>query len=80
MTESTKRTGLDLRILLVIALALVLGLIGAGVWALNTNTDLESTRATLAISGSASSNCSPVSRGRPLSCSVYRSRSSRSLP
>ena len=48
MTESTKRSGLDLRILLVIAVALVLGLIGAGVWALNTNTDLESTRATLA--------------------------------
>jgi len=48
VTESTKRTGFDLRILLVIAVALVLGLIGAGVWALNTNNDLESTRATLA--------------------------------
>ena len=48
MTESTKRTGFDLRILLLIAVALVLGLIGAGIWALNTNNDLESTRATLA--------------------------------
>ena len=48
MTESTKRSGIDLRLLLVVAIALVLGLVAAGAWALITNNDLQSTRATLA--------------------------------
>ena len=48
VTASTNRSGIDVRLLLVVAIALVLGLAAAGAWALTTNNDLESTRATLA--------------------------------
>src|SRR6185312_15667331 len=48
VTESAKRSGIDIRLLLLVAIALVLGLAAAGAWALTTNNDLQSTRATLA--------------------------------
>lgn len=48
MTESTKRSGISLRLLIVIGAALLLGLAGAAAWAATTNNDLQSTRATLA--------------------------------
>jgi len=48
VTESTKRSGIDLRLLIVIGVALLLGLAGAAAWAATTNNDLQSTRATLA--------------------------------
>src|SRR4029079_14918706 len=48
VTAWTNRSGTDVRLLLVVAVALVLGLAAAGAWALTTNNDLESTRAALA--------------------------------
>jgi peptidoglycan hydrolase CwlO-like protein len=48
VTASTKHTGIDLRVVIVIGIALLLGLIGAAAWAVTTNNDLQATRATLA--------------------------------
>ena len=48
MNAPTKRTGVDIRIVLVAAVVLLLAVGGAAAWAYSTNADLERTRQTLA--------------------------------
>jgi chromosome segregation ATPase len=45
---SARRSGVDVRLLVVVGIAIALALAGAGTWALTTNDELQSTRATLA--------------------------------
>jgi peptidoglycan hydrolase CwlO-like protein len=47
MTESTRRSGLDIRIAIIVLIVLLLALAGAGAWALTTNNELQSTQASL---------------------------------
>lgn len=47
MTGSTRRSGFDLRIAIIVAIALLLALGAAAAWAVTSNNDLQSTKSTL---------------------------------
>lgn len=47
MTESTRRSGLDVRVAIVAAIVLLLVLGGTAAWAVSTSNDLQATKATL---------------------------------
>jgi septal ring factor EnvC (AmiA/AmiB activator) len=48
VSESTKRSGFDVRFAVIVLIGLLLVLAGAGFWAYTTNNDLQTTRAALA--------------------------------
>jgi septal ring factor EnvC (AmiA/AmiB activator) len=50
VTESTRRSGFDIRVAIVVLVVLLLALAGAGAWALTTNNELQSTRSSLSSS------------------------------